>query len=146
MRIAAAGLLLPVMVNYTPKSLRSLPVNGLSDYFFVAETSFLHRTGRQAAALLVGWPPAPLPTPVLVSGSGPSYPRRGAYYMSHTSGLIELSTSTKDRNTRAQAKARSFSEAPLALLESSQRPQEIDSSKRWPIYVCEIELAEHTLP
>src|SRR5262249_61117914 len=41
---------------------------------------------------------------------------------------------------------RSFSETPLPLLESSQRPQEIDSSKRRPIYVCEIELAEHTLP
>ena len=41
---------------------------------------------------------------------------------------------------------RSFSETPLPLLESAQRPQEIDSSKRWPIHVCEIELAEHTLP
>ena len=41
---------------------------------------------------------------------------------------------------------RSFSKTPLALLESSQRPQEIDSSKSRPIYVRKIELTERTLP
>jgi hypothetical protein len=67
-------------------------------------------------------------TPAIISPTRPFY--------------VELRQETETFERRAG----SFSKAPLALLESPQRPHEIDSSKSRPKHVCEIELAEHALP
>src|SRR5260370_28939340 len=68
-------------------------------------------------------------------------------YKFQTSGLCCFDKRERQRHSSTElTHERSFSKTPLALLESSHRPQEIDTSKGRPIHVREIELAEHTLP
>src|SRR5262245_15634614 len=95
---------------------------------------------------------APVPTPKLANGghgdnASTGIDRRNRRCRSGRHRRLSSIRRAQKTDIRAHVKhRRSFSETPLPLLESSQRPQEIDSSKRWPIHVREIELAEHTLP
>src|SRR5262249_51835062 len=111
--------------------------------------------GAGSSACNCRWRPKPMTsfqTPKLANGGHGEMHRHGLTAETVVVALEDIEDYQAFRRAqktdiRAHVKhRRSFSETPLPLLESSQRPQEIDSSKRRPIYVCEIELAEHTLP